>query len=404
MKQPAKRVPIYLQIRQYLIGQIRQGFWKAGDRLPSENELAHTFQGSRITVKQALTALVEEGAVYRVQGKGSFVAEGAAELLQGISGESQGSGLPPSAQSAQSAYSILSSPSLPGGPSLMEAGLSAPPLIAFIIQNTLGSICSDLLLGIEEAATDGGCRVLFMNARDSRERESAMLQEAVQSGAKGIILFPVHGETYNEEVLRLTMEHYPIVVLDRYLRGVETNCVCSDNHKGTYLAVSHLIGKGHRRIGCVSSPVLGTTSLEDRLHGYEQALADHGIPVDHAAMLFNPAPEAIADFLHTRTALTALVAFDSVHGGMVMKAAEQAGIRIPEDLSLVAFDDYPFAELFKVLPTVIVQPFREIGQAAAQLLMELISSPGAERRRVTLPVQLIERSSTGPLPTRSRRE
>lgn len=139
-----------------------------------------------------------------------------------------------------------------------------------------------------------------MNARESRERELAMLKEAVQSGAKGIILFPVHGETYNEEVLRLTMEQYPVVVLDRYLRGVETNCVCSDNENGAYQAVSYLISKGHRRIGCISSPVLGTTSLEDRLHGYEQALADNLIPVDHAARLFEPTPEGIINFLRTQ--------------------------------------------------------------------------------------------------------
>lgn len=82
MKQPNKRIPIYLQIREYITEQIHLGSWKPGDTLPSENELARLFQGSRITVKQALKTLVEEGVVYRVQGKGSFVAEGADSIMQ----------------------------------------------------------------------------------------------------------------------------------------------------------------------------------------------------------------------------------------------------------------------------------------------------------------------------------
>lgn len=388
MKQPNKRIPIYLQIREYITEQIRLGSWKPGDTLPSENELARLFQGSRITVKQALKTLVEEGVVYRVQGKGSFVAEGADSIMQAM-------------DSPVSINSFSLHP-VAGAPQYAGERLSAPPVIAFIIQNTLDSICSELLLGIEEAAADGGFRVLFMNARESRERELAMLKEAVQSGAKGIILFPVHGETYNEEVLRLTMEQYPVVVLDRYLRGVETNCVCSDNENGAYQAVSYLISKGHRRIGCISSPVLGTTSLEDRLHGYEQALADNLIPVDHAARLFEPTPEGIINFLRTQPPLTGLVAFDNVHGSLIMKAAEHLGIRIPEDLSLVIFDDYSYPELFRVPPTVIVQPFRKMGQEAALLLMELIHSPQAERRRITLPVQLIERKSVENPPSSPR--
>lgn len=376
MSTTPKRIPIYQQIREYVTRQIASGQWLPGQRLPSENQLCRQFQGSRITVKQALSTLVQEGVIYRIQGRGTFVSEGVsfADLAESI---------------AQPDTTVHSG-------SENQSANSNPSTIVFIIQHTLDSMCSEMLLGIEEAAWEAGCRVIFMNARDSRERELEMLRSAAASDALGIILFPVHGESYNEEVLRLTMEHYPIVVLDRYLRGVETNCVCSDNREGAYRATVHLISQGHRRIGCMTSPVLGTTSLEDRLHGYEQALAEHHIPVDHSARLSELSPQAIQAFLTEQPDLTGLVIFDSVHGSRVMHASERLGIRIPQDLSLVIFDDYVNAELFRVPPTVIVQPFRRMGQEAARLLLELIRKPAAERQKIMLPTTLVERSSVAP--------
>lgn len=377
MSLPPARKPIYQQIRDYLRKEILSGRWKPGDRLPSENELSAQFGGSRITVKQALAELVKEELVYRIQGRGTFVAEEAAGATAAFVRETP------------AAYMALSP-----APAMYPA--SAPPTIALIIQYSLNTMIVELLDGIEEAAWEAGFRLLFMNARDSGDRELEMLRSASESGAKGIILFPAHGESYNEEVLRLAMRHYPVVVLDRYLRGVETNCVCSDNRDGAYCGTVHLIRQGHRRIGCVTSPVLGTTSLEDRLYGYEQALADHHIPVDHSARLHELSPEAIRTFLLNRNGITALIVFDSVHGSRIMAAAEQLGIRIPEDLSLVIFDDYFNADLFRVPPTVIVQPFRQMGREAARLLLELIRNPESERRKIMLPTTLVERNSTAP--------
>lgn len=377
MSMPPARKPIYQQIRDYLREEILSRRWKPGDRLPSENELSVQFGGSRITVKQALADLVKEGLVYRIQGRGTFVTEG-------ISGKTNG-------YVYETPSDYAASPPAPA-----PHPASVPPVIAVIIQQTLNTIIAELLDGIEGAAWEEGFRLLFMNARESAERELELLKSASGGGAKGIILFPAHGESYNEEVLRLTMMNYPVVVLDRYLRGVETNCVCSDNRDGTYRGTAHLIRLGHRRIGCVTSPVLGTTSLEDRLYGYEQALADHHIPVDHSARLHDLSPDAIRSFLLDRRDLSALIVFDSVHGSRIMAAAEHLGIRIPEDLSLVIFDDYPNADLFRVPPTVIVQPFRQMGREAARLLLELIGNPLAERRRIMLPTTLVERSSTAP--------
>jgi GntR family transcriptional regulator, arabinose operon transcriptional repressor len=368
MKSSSKRTPIYQQIRAYLLQGIREGKWKPGDRLPSEMDLAREFGGSRITVKQALSILIEEGIVYRIQGRGTYVTENV------------------------STHSLQHVPKLPSVP---KTGLStaSPPTIAFIIQRTLDSMCSELLLGIEETVSEAGYHLVFMNANDSKERELELLSAASDGGASGIILFPVHGVSYNEEVLRLTMNHYPIVVIDRYLRGVDTNCVCSDNREGAYQATRYLIQRGHRHIGCISSPVLGTTSLEDRLRGYEEALAEYQIPVDHTERLLEASPASIARFLAERRSLTAVLSFDSVHGYHVMKEAAQLGIRIPHDLSVINFDDYQHPDLFKTPPTVVVQPFRRMGGEAARLLLELIKNPSMERRRIMLPVNLVERAS-----------
>ncbi len=129
---------------------------------------------------------------------------------------------------------------------------------------------ANVVSGIESELSKNGYHLLFCKTHDSRELEKQKLKEMISLGVDGIVVYPVSDESYNEDILKLSLDRFPLVVVDRYLRGIETNCVCSDNLQGVYKATNHLIELGHRNIAYINS-VIQTTSLEDRLNGYHSA-------------------------------------------------------------------------------------------------------------------------------------
>ncbi|MBB6670882.1 GntR family transcriptional regulator [Cohnella nanjingensis] len=382
MAKSSPRIPLYTQIRQYIRDQIERKAWLPGDRIPSENELAGRFNVSRITVKNALSKLNEEGLIFRVQGKGSFISPD------------------------------------PFGEPLIYApdaalGGKNKGLVAYLMPRLVNSFTARMLDGVEAELAKHGYRLIFCKTKDSQEIEKEVLQEVIQLGVKGIIIFPVDGETYSEDILRLTLIDFPLVVIDRYLRGIETNCVYADNVEGARMATEHLISLNHTKIGFLSTVYPGTTSLEDRLVGYEKALAEHHIPVEHRLRLTHFAPEpmntvldeGIADetakkemqlYLKENPDMSAVFAVNSAVGLTLIEAAVDMGIRVPEDLSVVFFDNYELAALSAIPPTCVSQDELEIGKEAVRLLVSVIDNPKKERSRVVLPNKLIVRKSTAP--------
>jgi GntR family transcriptional regulator of arabinose operon len=383
LSKETQRIPLYTQIREYVLDKINQNIWKPGDRLPSENEFAEQFNVSRITVKNALTQLIENNLIYRIQGKGSFVSlDPAGEKLL---------------------YSQEP----------MVYSSKTKQLIAYLMPRLENTFTAQLLNGIESELTKLDYRLIYCKTYDSQKTEKEILREVIQLGVKGIIIFPVDGETYNEEILRLTLNDFPLVVVDRYLRGIETNCVCSDNVEGAREVTTYLIENGHRQIGFISTAYQGTTSIEDRLVGYERALAENQIPVEHRLRLVHfdaeqvnivlkegkgdsSTKEEIKAFLKQNPDITAVFAINAAVGLTVIEAAKDMNILVPEQLSVVFFDNYELSSLSSVPPTCISQEEKVMGEEAARLLDSIIQNPKQERRRIITANKLIVRNSVAP--------
>lgn len=249
MKPTTARHPLYKQIRQHVLDQIHKKRWLPEQQIPSEHELAEQFQVSRVTVRGALSELVNEGVIYRIPGKGSFVHSGTASQ-------------------------VLSEKDADPAP-------NGRKMVAFLMPRLDNRFTANVVSGIESELSKNGYHLLFCKTHDSRELEKKQkLKEMISLGVDGIVVYPVSDESYNEDILKLSLDRFPLVVVDRYLRGIETNCVCSDNLQGVYKATNHLIELGHRNIAYINS-VIQTTSLEDRLNGYHRALADSFIPIDY---------------------------------------------------------------------------------------------------------------------------
>ena len=367
-----------------MLAGIQQGRWRANDRLPTEVELAEKFHVSRFTVKKALGELAEEGLVYRIQGRGSYIAQVA------------------------KAPDALDADANDAGPAALRSILLLAPQFR-------GSLAANLLEGAEEALTEAGYSLLLRSSRNDQATERRALLEGVRAGVRGVLIFPVDGESYNEDVLRLTLNKFPIVVIDRYLRGVETNNVCSDNAGGAYDAARHLIDLGHTNLAFVSVHGKPTTSLEDRRFGFERALSERRLqlgakliyydsenekeppaPAEDSHEIYDSAVARIRDFLAANPDLTAVFAANAVAGAAVLQAASELGLAVPERLSVVCFDDVEHPSLFRVAPTCVAQQEKALGACAARLLLSVIDDPLQERRRVTLPTRLVVRDSTAP--------
>ncbi|MFF2483448.1 GntR family transcriptional regulator [Paenibacillus sp. NPDC058071] len=362
--------PMYKKIENYIVEQIKSQAWQPLSRIPSENELAEQFGVSRITVKNALTELVDRGIVYRLQGKGTFVSD-------------------------RNQDELLTIPE--------ETYATPKRTIGFLLPRLDNRFTANLLSGIEDSLSEQGYHLIFSKTNDSQEEEITKIREMQQYGVEGLIIYPVEGENYNNEILSLTLNRFPLVLLDRLLRGIDTNSVSSNNFEAAVSAVNHLHELGHQHIGFISTKVEGTSSIEERLAGYERALEDHHILIDRSLemtrLLVNDSDEQvnglIEQFLLANRQMTALLS--SNHSPQVIQIAHRLGIRVPEDLSVVFFDDVVHPEFSIVPPTVVVQQERELGQEAGKLIVEQIKRGGGEYKQIKLPTSLVVRSSTSTL-------
>jgi GntR family transcriptional regulator, arabinose operon transcriptional repressor len=328
--------------------------------------LAHQFKVSRITIKKALDDLVEKGIIYRIQGKGSFV----------------------SMEAGSEPMVYQHDPSFKRG-----------KMVALLMPRVDARYNTAILSEIEKTLNEQGYTLIFCQTQDSQQLEQIKLKQVLDLGVEGIIIYPVEGETYNEEVLKLTLEGFPLVLIDRYFRGIDANSVCSDNFQGAYDATRHLLNLGHNRIGIISTEHHGTTSIEDRILGYEKALTDYKTSIDQRLYLLNleilkkeDNKKKIQEFLRKNPDMTAVFAISN--GICLLDAAEELGIDIPKDLSTVMFDDYDLADFMQPSPTCIQQNEKEIGKKAADLLVSTIEDPKLKRQKILVPIHLQVRNST----------
>lgn len=350
------QLPLYKQIQHHIKQQIISGELRPHDRVPSEQELMDQFRVSKITVKNALLGLADEGIVVRMQGKGTFVSD---------------------QSRLNEAITLSNKQSHPGN------------LIGLIVPAMTTRVEQHLLRHVEYFVKTNGCRLLVKITNESSAEESKAIGDLIDAGVSGLIIFPTEDEKYNASLLRLSLDHFPFVFIDRYLRNIGTYCVCSDNVGGAAMAVSHLLDKGHRKIALIS-PENTNTAIEDRTSGYEQACIERNVLLDkklwcHVPLRILRAGQAIpylVDFLTQNADVTAAFTLTAEISTLTYHATKQAG-RSLTDLEMLSFD-YP------ELPDVpyIKQNERKIAEHAVRLLIGQIEGDYAEEQ-IFVPVELI---------------
>ena len=366
-------IHVYDRFEQEMERQILDGALKAGDCIISENEATAYYGISRRSARTAIEHLIARGLLVRHPGRGTFVA-------------SRGAG---------------------GGSGGMRYSITV--ILPDLSDVFLLTVCE----GIQDAAMEFDCDLNIKTSHGDLERENQNIRYCLQQRDAGVIIFPNYGRGNLESLLKLKETGIPFVLIDRKFYDMETNYVGVDNAKGGYLACEYLIKTGCREI----AHLYGTngSANDERLDGYRRALSDYGIPGSEKLIrrLFDLSlpnngrnsrfePDMEGGYENMKYLLNQKKRPDGIFAGNdyqalgAMRAIREAGLRIPEDISVVGFDALRFNDYLEHPLTTIRQPQRQLGCEALKVLIRsfMNAKEPQEPISVVLPVELVVGKTT----------
>ena len=274
--------------------------------------------------------------------------------------------------------------------------------IGLIIPDITNMFFAQIAKGAETRSSQLGYSLILCNTNDDPEKDLDYLNVLLDRGADGILLVSSYKPGIEKEPFesKKLLAEKPVVIVDRnadrLMDSGRYSGVFSDNELGAYLATKHLLSLGHRKIGCVTGP-MGAASSKNRLFGYIRALQEAELPFDGA--LVREGNYHIDTGFEFGCALidagaTAIFAFNDMMAYGVYRAAGEKGVSIPDDLSVIGYDDLPFSEIAEPPLTSVRQGAYEIGVEAVNAIVRQITEPETVPQNVTLRPELAVRKST----------
>lgn len=268
--------------------------------------------------------------------------------------------------------------------------------IGVVVTSIADPFNSDVVAGLEEVANQHGYSVILATSQAVPEREISVVKSFQSRRVDGIIVASSRvGSNYSNLLAELKI---PVVLLNNQsLQDEAIYSVCIDNRLGTYDATRHLLNLGHRRIAYLGDR-LGLHSDTERQGGFMQAMDEAGAEVTPDHLLcgdgkMEGAAQAVIGLWDQAVFPTAIVCYNDMSAIGVMQVAKDRQVRIPDQLSIVGFDDIQVSALVNPALTTVHQPKKELGAHSMSLMLKLLRGEEAERSLV-LPGKLIERGST----------
>lgn len=270
--------------------------------------------------------------------------------------------------------------------------------LGMMIPNNSNPYFAEVIQGIEDASFKLGYNIILCNSYDDPKKQAAYIRVLMEKRIDGLIL--VSSGSDEELTQLLADEGIPKVLVDREVSGVAADFIEADHELGGYEATRYLAELGHKRIACVAGPE-NLLPSGDRVAGYLRALAEAGLPAHrdyliHSDFTSQGGFNAFRQLLALPERPTAIFASNDLMAIGGICAANQAGVAIPQQLSVVGYDDIALASFSTPPLTTIAQPKHDIGTLTAQVLVERIAHPELPLRREMLRSQLIVRQSTAP--------
>ncbi len=271
--------------------------------------------------------------------------------------------------------------------------------IAYVMLDATNPFFTDVAAGIEEAAEAAHSTLFLCNSDQRATREGTYLDRLAEQRVQGVLITPLDPDAARLD--ELPRRGIPLVIVDRTRTGADLCSVSVDDVLGGRLAVEHLLDLGHTRIAFLGGPP-GLGQIRDRLAGARQAMAAAGRP-EEDLLVISTDGLAVADGLGAgerlagigrRTRPTAAFCANDMLALGLLQRAVSLGLRVPEDLAIVGYDDIDFAAAAAVPLTSVHQPRRQLGRTAAGLLFDEGENPDHVHQQVVFTPELVARAST----------
>ena len=289
-------------------------------------------------------------------------------------------------------------------PNQMARGLRAGlrKVVGVIVPDLQNPFFPSVVHGVEEVLSKAGYTLILGHSGGEAERERQHLAVLRGEGAAGLILIPEDRSGANYQAL--STWDIPVVAVDRAPKGLAVDLVNTSNREGVHEAVTHLLSHGYRDIAFING-MEGLSVTRERLGGYQDALKDAGLSVRedyliHSDFRQEGGREAMVRLLELPKPPRAVLSANNLMTLGVLQALHERGLRIPEEVALIGFDDMSWATSLRPPLTAVQQPGDELGRTAAQLLLERLQDPKRSVRHVLLPTRLVVRASCGEHPSR----
>jgi LacI family transcriptional regulator len=283
-------------------------------------------------------------------------------------------------------------------PNLLASGLRLrrTRTIGLVIPDISNPFFSSVVRTIERTARSHAYSIILCDSEEDTDLETRALILLQARKVDGLLVFPVGQDA--SHIREVRSRNIPMVLIDRLLPAVRCPSIASDNFRGAFEAVSYLHAHGHRSIACIQG-LKNTSSNQERVRGYRAALVEHGITIDETLIVGSNFGEENG-YVETKLILnrerrpTAIFALGNLIALGILRALADEHLRVPEDLSLIAFDDQPYFSFLSTPVTTVAQQNAEIGQIAVKLLLdEMESGRIREPSTLLLPTTLVVRKS-----------
>ena len=274
--------------------------------------------------------------------------------------------------------------------------------LAVVITDITNPFWTTVTRGVEDVAQANGYSTILCNTDESEAKQEQYLQMLLRRRIDGILLVPACSEP--DSIALIQKQGIPVVVMDRQVPGIDVDIVRADSEGGAYKLTQYLLSLGHRHIAILAGPQSVSTSV-DRVNGYRRALRDADIPERSEQVYwgeftqesgFQLAMQALANADRP----TAVFSANNFIAIGTRRYLHENGIRVPDDIALVTFDDIPINLIADPFMTAAIQPAREMGQQATQVLLERIKSDTENpHQHLVLPIEIIIRASSGEMIT-----
>jgi len=366
-------ISLHVQLHNQLRRLIVSGRWRYGERIPTEMQLARHLDISRTTVRIATQRLEVEGLIKRSAGRGTFVMYQPREN-------------------------------------------SANRSIGYLTCSFHNEIHTNILSSAQTELRSAGYQVIFSNSRD-RDDEARILRQLLDDEVAGLMLWANAKPT--DETLSILAEfaerEIPIVFMDRSIDGIHADYVASDNFGGSYDLVCHLVELGHRHIVQLMPNIDDLHPVNERRRGYMTALEERGLFAYapwkisapgrhefHETDIYSLVGSGSRDVIQQVESLTdaegpmptAIVCVNDILAIVTISALRNMGYGVPDDVSVVGFDDISLASHIGVPLTTATQDAYELGKVASQMLLERLSGEDLAPRSYAVPTKLSIRAST----------